>query len=104
MCPHTPGKDGSRRGESLTLSNREGVSSYLYICVRIPLYVPSYYCMCVLILLCLCPHTPGKDSFKQEGKSEADANEGEEPWRGKCVVIKSQVLKEEMKEEMKEEE
>jgi hypothetical protein len=28
------------------------------ICVLILLYVSSYYYVCVLILLCVCPHTP----------------------------------------------
>ena len=41
MCPHTP----------------IYVSSYFYICVLILLYMCPHTTICVLILLCMCPHT-----------------------------------------------
>ncbi len=57
MCPHTPVFKGGRwvgesRGEMERKFNR---SSYSHI--RVSIYVSSYCYICVLILLCMCPHT-----------------------------------------------
>ena len=62
MCPHTT----TYIGHPYTHIVVWDVSSYYYICVLIPLYmcphatihVSSYYYTCVLIPLCMCPHTP----------------------------------------------
>ena len=33
------------------------IPATVYMCLHTTMYVSSYYCICVLIRLCMCPHT-----------------------------------------------
>jgi hypothetical protein len=52
ICPHT------ETGALSAGSRRAGGDAHtaIYVCPHTTVYVSSYYCVCVFILLCVCPH------------------------------------------------
>ena len=48
------------------------LSSYYYMCPHTTICVPSYYYMCILVLLYVCPHTTIQSSHHSESKMAGD--------------------------------